>query len=191
MSQDDDLLTKYAELHPHLHAGEDLDTLQRLVEGRHLDARMFLQKYETPVEGQRNIIHTHRQQVLDGTIPCASEQARLVTLRTIDDVWADYLERLAEFRGALPWIEWASPTMFGNQMGKLNAYQEYAQKIHEWFRELQANLPEEIERRIAEAERLGTVESGDRGAVWTYLTTDQPFGSFTERLVRGLKRRSN
>jgi preprotein translocase subunit SecA len=189
---EDDLLVKYADLQPHLHKGTaaDVDTLQRLVEGRHLDGRLFLQRYETPIEGQRNILQTYRQQILDGTIPCDSEQARLVTLKTIDDAWADYLERLAEFRGALPWIEWASPTAFGNQMGKLNAYQEYAHRIEEWFTELQNGLPEQIEERIADAERLGKIESGDRGATWTYLTTDQPFGSFTERLVRGLKRRS-
>ncbi|MEI9814725.1 MAG: hypothetical protein WDO18_19725 [Acidobacteriota bacterium] len=189
---EDDLLVKYADLHPHLHAGgaPDVDTLQGLVEGKHLDARVFLQKYETPVEGQRNIIHTYRQQVLDGTIACPSEQARLITLRAIDDMWADYLDRLAEFRGGLPWLEWAAPSMPGVAMGRLDAYQEYAQKIHQWFTELQENLPLEIERRVAEAEQSGAVESGDRGAVWTYLTTDQPFGSWTERLIRGLRRRS-
>ena len=65
---------------------------------------------------------------------------------------------------------------------------EFAQKIHQWFQELEAELPEEIARRVEQAEAGEGGDPGDRGAVWTYLTTDQPFGSFVERMARGLRR---
>ena len=34
--------------------GRDPETLQRMVEGQHLDTRRFLHGYEVPIEGQRN-----------------------------------------------------------------------------------------------------------------------------------------
>ncbi|MEO8098579.1 MAG: hypothetical protein ABI811_12825, partial [Acidobacteriota bacterium] len=100
VSQEDDLLVKYRDLNPRL--GTDLDNVQRLVEGHHLDARQYLQRFELPVEGQRHRIHAYRQQVLEGKTEYDSELDRLVALRTIDDLWADYLEQVAEFRSGLP-----------------------------------------------------------------------------------------
>jgi len=181
VSLEDDLLVKYRDLNPKL--GTDLDTVQRLVEGQNLDQRLFLNKYELPVEGQRNKIHTFRQEVLEGRTP---DREKLVTLRTIDELWSDYLARLAEFRSGLPWLSWGLAGM--PMLSGRDAQYEYAQKIHQWFSELEAELPVEIERRLAEAPST-SADPGERGAVWTYLTTDQPFGSFTERFVSGLRRK--
>jgi preprotein translocase subunit SecA len=183
VSLQDDLLVKYGELNPKL--GRDVDTVQRLVEGQNLDQRIFLNKYELPVEGQRHRIHTYRQEVLEGTA-CSSDLERLVTLRTIDDLWADYLAGVAEFRSGLPWLSWGLAGM--PMLSGRDVHYEYAQKIHLWFSELEAELPVEIARRLAEAESSGEVP-GERGAVWTYLVTDQPFGSFATRLVSGLRRK--
>jgi len=183
VSLEDDLMIKYAEL------GSDPDTVQRLVEGRNLDQRMFLQAYELPVEGQRHKIHTYRQSILDGTTPSASDLARLVTLRTIDDLWAEYLERLADFRAGLPWMSWGLAGAPMLSLGGRSAYYEYAQKVHQWFAELETALPAEIRRRVSEAEAGGGPDPRQRGAVWTYLTTDQPFGTFTERVMKGLRRK--
>jgi preprotein translocase subunit SecA len=186
VSKEDDLLVKYGDLNPEL--GRDPDTVQRLVEGHHLDARMFLQKYELPIEGQRHRIHSHRQSVLEGKTECASDLERIVTLRTIDDLWADYLAQVAEFRSSIPWLDWALAGVPYLTLDRRDPLYEYAQKIHQWFPEMEAALPEEIARRLAEAEAGATVP-GERGAVWTYLTTDQPFGSFSQRLARGIGRR--
>jgi len=187
VSLEDDLMVNYGDLDPRL--GRDPDTIQRLVEGHNLDARIFLRRYETPIEGQRNRIHSRRQKILDGTSPCASELECLVTLRTIDDFWSDYLARVAEFRTGLPWLEWGTGGTPFLTLDRRGAHYEYAQKIHEWFTELEASLPDEIARRVAEAEVGAGTDPHGRGAVWTYLTTDQPFGSFTERVVRGLRRK--
>jgi hypothetical protein len=49
-------------------------------------------------------------------------------------------------------------------------------------------LDPEIGQRLEEAEASG-MDPSQRGATWTYLTTDQPFGTATERLLRGLMRK--
>ncbi len=61
VSLEDDLMAKYGDLNPDLR--RDPDTVQRLVEGRNLDARIFLQRYELPIEGQRHRIHSRRQEI--------------------------------------------------------------------------------------------------------------------------------
>jgi hypothetical protein len=73
-------------------------------------------------------------------------------------------------------------------LDRRDPHYEYAQKIHQWFKELEAELPVEIARRVAEAEAAGG-DPSERGAVWTYLTTDQPFGSWSTRLAAGLRRK--
>jgi preprotein translocase subunit SecA len=187
VSLEDDLLVKYGDINPRL--GKDLDTVQRLVEGQNLDRRLFLQKYELPIEGQRHRIHSHRQAVLEGKTACASEFERLITLRTIDDLWADYLARVADFRSGLPWLDWGLAGLPWLTLDRRDPHYEYAQKIHQWFPELEAALPEEIARRLTEAEAGGGSDPGERGAVWTYLITEKPFGSWSQRLLRGLRRK--
>jgi uncharacterized protein YegJ (DUF2314 family) len=46
----------------------------------------------------------------------------------------------------------------------------------------------EIAERVEQAESTG-IDPSQRGATWTYLTTDQPFGTATERVMRGLMRK--
>jgi preprotein translocase subunit SecA len=104
---------------------------------------------------------------------------RLITLRTIDDLWSDYLARVAEVRSGVQWVAWSGR----------NPHLKYLRRIHEWFPELEASLPEEIAKRIAEAQSGNGPDPRERGAVWTYLTTDQLFGTWTERLLRGLRRK--
>ena len=165
VSLEDDLMVKYADLNPAF--ASDPDSLQRLVEGQNLDLRLFLQKYEMPIEGQRHRIQSNRQLIVEGEVPCRSELERLITLRTIDDLWADYLARVAEFRSGLHWLSLAN----------WDPHREYMLKIHQWFPELETAIPVEIERRMTEAESGNGADPRERGAVWTYVTTDQPFGN--------------
>jgi preprotein translocase subunit SecA len=187
VSLEDPLMVKYADLDPRYR--EDPETIQRLVEGQHLDQRTFLHGYDVPVEGQRNKIHTYRQAVLDGEVECASELERQITLRTIDDLWADYLERLEDFRAGIPWQSYAftAPGALGFGQHK-DPHAKFLDQIDEWFPELEASIPEEVARRLAEAEASGEGLK-DRGAVWTYLTSDHPFGTWTERVWKGLKKK--
>jgi preprotein translocase subunit SecA len=186
ISLEDPLTVKYADLNPHYR--EDPESIQRLVEGRHLDQRMFLHSYDVPVEGQRNKIHGYRQAVLEGHVVCASELERQITLRTIDDLWADYLEKLEDFRAGIPWISYATTAPYLASLGQRDPHGIFLRRIDEWFPELEAAIPEEVGRRVAEAEARGDGPR-DRGAVWTYLTSDQPFGTLTERMLKGLRRK--
>jgi preprotein translocase subunit SecA len=177
VSLEDELMVKYGDLNPRYRDSPAI--LQRLVEGHTLDFRLFLYKYELPLEGQRHRLQTYRQTVLDGATPCGSDLERLITLRTIDDLWADYLARVADFRSGLHWLSW----------GGRDPLHEYALKVNQWFPELEAALPDEIARRLAEAEAGNGPDPTERGAVWTYITTDQPFGSITQRIKRGVARK--
>jgi preprotein translocase subunit SecA len=182
VSLQDPLLIKYAD-----GPGTQLsscDHLQRVAEGQSLGCRLFLRKYETLVEGQRQQIADRRQRVLTahvdrglepGEQSSASELERLVTLDAIDDLWSDYLAVVSELRASTIWVS----------LGGGNPFREYLRTVHTMFQELIRTMDEEIAARLERAATHG-IEPRQRGATWTYLTTDEPFGTMTERLMRRL-----
>jgi preprotein translocase subunit SecA len=172
VSLQDDLLLKYGAENP------DIENVQRIAEGQNLEIRRFLHKYESVIEGQRQKIQQRRQALLTGESPVSSELERLVSLRTIDDLWADYLATITDLREGVQWISW----------GGRDPLHEYLTSVHALFTQLEARIDEEIQGRLAEAE-AGGLDPSQRGATWTYLTTDQPFGTATERIMRGLVRK--
>jgi preprotein translocase subunit SecA len=149
------------------------DHLQRVADGQSLGCRLFLRKYESVVEGQRQRIADRRQRVL--TTPSASELERLVTLDTIDELWSDYLAVVGELRASTIWVS----------LGGGNPFREYLRTVHAMFQELTRTIDEEIAARLERA-TTHRIEPRQRGATWTYLTTDEPFGTMTERVMRRL-----
>src|SRR4029077_2918056 len=125
--------------------------------------------YEVPLEGQRNKIHTWRQGILVSDMP---EREKRIMLRTVDDQWADHLARVSEYRAGVHWVSWSGR----------DAHREYLLRIDEWFREMETALPEAIARLV----ESDSAEPADRGAVWTYLTTDEPFGRWKREFSRRL-----
>src|SRR5215471_8884670 len=105
-----------------------------------------------------------------------SETERLIRLTTIDDLWSDYLAEIADYRAGIHLVSWSRDPLH-----------EYLVTVDETFTRLRRNIEKESQRRLAEAEVTGVIPR-QRGATWTYLTSDQPFGSATERLLRGLLR---
>lgn len=204
ISLQDDLLQRFAGDDPLLR-NSSAEAIQRLVEGQNLTARQFLNKYESVIEGQRQIIQKKRQQILKGERPAKfprenrigleymdepdaenesadvsatpmSELERLVRLTTIDDLWADYLAEVADYRAGIHLVSWSRDPLH-----------EYLINVHQMFTRLEANIEEESTRRLSEAQTSGILPK-QRGATWTYLTTDMPFGPATERILRGLVR---
>jgi preprotein translocase subunit SecA len=176
VSLQDDLLLKYGAENPDMEP--DIESVQRIAEGQNLEIRRFLHKYESAIEGQRQKIQQRRQAVLTGETPCSSELERLVSLRTIDDLWADYLATITDLREGVQWLSW----------GGRDPLHEYLTSVHSLFTQLEEELDPEIATRLETAE-AGGLDPSQRGATWTYLTTDQPFGTASERIMRGLVRK--
>ena len=176
VSLEDELLMKYGGENPG--ADADIESIQRTAEGQNLEIRRFLQKYESVIEGQRQKIQQFRQAILTGEKGCDSDLERLVSLRTIDDQWADYLATITELREGVQWLSW----------GGRDPLHEYLTAVHGIFTRLEDDLGAEIATRLEAAETSGA-DPAERGATWTYLTTDQPFGTGTERILRGVVRK--
>ena len=194
VSREDDLLQRYGSDEPLL-AG-DPDAIQRMVESQNLDIRKFLNKYESIIEAQRQIVQRRRQQILTGEDPDdpdfeediaavserpadtketgMTETERLVRLTTIDDLWADYLAAIADYRSGIHWVSWSGR----------DPLHEYLVNVDSMFHDLEDRIEKESQKRLTQAKRSGILPK-QRGATWTYLTTDQPFGSITERILRG------
>ncbi len=172
VSYQDDIVVKFGD--EALQFRHSPESVQRALEGQNLDIRLFLRKYEQVAEGQRQMVQRLRQDVLtSGEL----DRERLARLRTIDDLWSDHLAGVAELRSGVHWVSW----------GGRDPYHEFMTQVDAMFRAMMDALEDEVARRLEEAE-AGGIDPSQRGATWTYLTTDQPFGTWTERITRGLMR---
>jgi preprotein translocase subunit SecA len=168
VSREDPLMAKYAEDDP----GITPDQYQRIIEGRHLETRIFLRKYESILEAQRQQIADQRRQILEGEPDAA---ARAISLRTIDELWADYLAAVSELRSGSAWISLG----YGDPLG------HYLSQVHAMFGTLVDEIATETAARL-ESAAGGAPPPQQRGTTWTYLTTDEPFGRMTERIMKNL-----
>ena len=208
VSYEDDLLVRFG-----IAENPDIESVQRTAEGQNLEIRELLWKYESVIEHQRREVQALRREILlsedwnprallrpdeepcepyDTLVEAAGQTAvraatRSLALRVIDDLWADYLANIAELRGGVHWVQW----------GGRDPLHTFLTRVAEIYTEFQDRLVEEIEEALASATvhpETGAVEFSndaaqwERGATWTYLTTDQPFGPLGERIVKGLRR---
>lgn len=156
----------------------DIESTQRRVEGQNLDIRTLLNRYEAVIEGQRRKLQERRQRILTGEEPVGSELERLVALTTIDDLWSEYLASVADLKSDIVWTS----------LSFREPLYEYMKGVDTNYRALEERLEPEIAERLEHAQMNG-IDPSQRGATWTYLTTDQPFGTATERVMRGLMRK--
>src|SRR5579862_9602076 len=180
VSAEDPLAAKYG--------GDDrtmtFDQMQRIAEGQNLDIRLFLRKYESVIEGQRQKIGAYRQTVLSqdekdlrGRSETGTGEHDLrghFTLAVIDELWADYLAAVAELRSGTTWVS----------LGYGRPLTGYLRQVDAMFREMEATIPVEVAERLERNDAAEIAAAGQRGATWTYLTTDEPFGPMTERIMR-------
>ena len=174
VSLQDDLFVKFSAETDSL--DRDPESMQRTVEGQNIEIRMFLRKYEGVLEGQRQAIQRRRQDILTGPAP---DLERVISLATIDDLWSEYLAGVTDMREGVQWLSW----------GGRDPLHEYLTAVDSMFQQLETRIDEEIQMRVVEAEAGGGPDPTERGATWTYLTTDQPFGTATERIMRGIMRK--
>jgi preprotein translocase subunit SecA len=172
ISMEDDLMVRFS--------GDDAvfngaESIQRRMEGQNLETRLFLDKYESVIEGQRQRIQQRREIVLHSSEP---ELERLVALRTMDDLWSAYLEAIGDLRSGIQWFSYTGH----------DPLYSFLTKVDEMYRELEQGIEPEIAERLEEARAKG-IDPSQRGATWTYLTTDNPFGDYTQRIVRGMVRK--
>ncbi|HVW09200.1 MAG TPA: hypothetical protein VHC90_11500, partial [Bryobacteraceae bacterium] len=197
ISLQDDLLVKFG-----IDRNPDIESVQRTAESQNLEIRQMLWKYDCATEFHRREAYQMRRKVLVSPewsvasvlpdeqfaelIATAGEEVveregRRITLAVIDEIWADYLANETDLRSSLLWTSWSS----GDPLLK---YLTVERDIYEDFLRC---VDEGVAAAFAEA-RVGegviefeNPERLERGATWTYVTTDQPFGLFTERVFKG------
>ena len=201
ISLDDDLLVRFG-----IANNPDIESVQRTAESQNLEIRQTLWKYDCAVEFHRRAMYEMRREVLLSPewsvvsmlteeqyrelAEAAGEDAvkiagRQITLAIVDEIWADYLANVAELRGGVIWTSWGS----GDPLHKFLTSE----------REIYDDFEQSVKDGIAEAFESAIVSHGavtfenterlERGATWTYVTTDQPFGTFTERVMKGLRKK--
>ena len=203
VSLDDDLMVRYGirealGVHPlafrtgapieNAYVRRAVENVQRIVEGQNLEARRTLWKYEGLIEHHRREMQARRTDVLFRRAPSIesepeseeavpmSERERRITLIKIDDLWSDYLAAISELRGGIHWVSWTGKD-------PLHTFLTEANRI---FDEMQERLAEEIREALDAGESEELEDAFDRSATWTYLVTDQPFGTIGERWAKAV-----
>ena len=74
------------------------------------------------------------------------------------------------------------------KFGVFDPFREYIKRLDTLFEELQSAIDSEIPKRLENAEANG-LDPSRRGATWTYITTDQPFGIAMQTALRALVKR--
>jgi preprotein translocase subunit SecA len=202
LSLDDELVARFATVK----GDPDIGSAQRVAEGQNLEIRQTLWKYEAVIEHHRRDMQSLRREVLlspEWSVASLAGEARYVqliaeagqeevesagrrlTLAVLDDLWSDYLASVAELRGGVHWVSW----------GGRDPLHTFVTGVREIYADFLSRLEQEVAAGFDEAEiREGRFVFADeskfeRGATWTYLTTDQPFGTLGERIVKGIRRR--
>jgi preprotein translocase subunit SecA len=201
ISLEDDLLVRFG-----IGNNPDIESVQRTAESQNIEIRQLLWKYETVVEQHRREMRAWRQEILDAPdwsvrsmtgAELYSELAgqvgedlleragRRIALLILDDLWADYLANVAELKGGIHWVSW----------GGRDPLYEFLKGERAIFEEFERLVPLEVRAAFETAEiengelKFASEQRFERGATWTYLTTDEPFGRLGERIIKGLRRR--
>ena len=216
VSLEDDLVQRYAALEGaevSLEAGEDdggateqIARAQRVVEGRNHSARTTLGKYWAQLEKQRRTIHGRREEWLLGEEPLpfseeawarhdeladdlgedvVSRAARQIVLSVVDRLWAEHLAFVADVREGIHLRPLAGQAPLA----------EFDKVLFEAFLRLEEEIVQQSSDKFLEAE-IGPagVDLAREGlprpsSTWTYVTSDQVYGTMFERMARGLARK--
>jgi preprotein translocase subunit SecA len=197
ISLEDDLLVKFG-----IAENPDIESVQRTAESQNLEIRQMLWKYDCATEFHRREAYAMRRKALvspewsvaemlpdaqyaalveTAGVEAVEREGRRIALATMDEVWADYLANETDLRSSLIWTSWSS----GDPLHKFLIVE----------RDIYEDFLRSVDEGVAAAFAAARVDAGsiefenperlERGATWTYVTTDQPFGLFTERMFKG------
>ena len=175
--------------------------VQRVMEGQNLQLRRTLWQYSYAIDRQREIPYQRRLDLLSQRTPptllarrCAAryelllaqvgpqvleDVERQIALFHIDRCWSEYLDYVAHIREGL--------CLTGGGGNPLDMYHRTVGKA---FRELLESIDDHIVETFTSAEigadGIDMHKEGLKGpsSTWTYLVTDNPVGSWFERLYR-------
>ncbi|HEY8453639.1 MAG: accessory Sec system translocase SecA2 [Micromonosporaceae bacterium] len=180
---------------------EAVEHAQRVAEGVGFEIHRNTWRYHVLVERQRQELAAWREELL--TTDAAAELvrsrrpelaekdpaelariARTVALHELDRAWASHLAFLAEVREGVHL----------RALGRLDPLDEFHRAAVPAFLKLRAEVEERIVETVAASDISPDWRPTDVGllrpsATWTYLVTDNPFGSELERLVSSVSRR--
>jgi preprotein translocase subunit SecA len=201
ISLEDDLLVRFG-----IAENPDIESVQRTAESQNLEIRKTLWKYDCSVEEPQREMQGLRREILlspgwslrsmvpeerylELTQSVAKEvlekTGRELALAIIDDLWADYLANVAELKGGIHWVSWGNRhPLYEFLLGEQAIYADFERLFTKGVAEAIATA--EIRNGEIDFQEQARFE---RGATWMYITTDQPFGTLGERIVKGLRRK--
>ncbi len=171
----------------------EIDRIQRIIEGQHLEIKKTLSRYNLLVEQQREIILKRRERILgdDSFLDffesnCPDQYNLLLTrfrrekivaigrfllLYFIDRTWSQYLDEMADIREGVHLL----------RLGRQDPLLEFNKRIIRLFERLQ----DVMESEVVVAFNAIDISSGDLdmenmgfktpSSTWTYLVNDDPF----------------
>ncbi len=185
-------------------AAELLDHAQRVSEGTLLEARRTTWRYGTVTGTQRAAVLKHRGLVMHGDragrlleelVPrrCAEirdahgaevlgEATRQVALAHLDRAWAEHLAVLDDVREGIHLRALA-------RENPLDAYRKIAYEVFDdFFERVYEQAAETLEKAEVTADGVAHAALVRPTSTWTYLVTDDPFGSETDRFLSGARK---
>ena len=172
---------------------KEIDRIQRIIEGQHLEMKKTLYGYTSMIEKQRKLIFSERSAVLSdhgdldffaSTCPDQYESllratdvkhvletCRTISLACIDDAWSGYLAEMTDIREGIHL----------NRLGGKDPLFEFNKLAVERF---EAAKKDAEVKKLAAFRRLevreGSINTDTAGlkvpsATWTYLINDNPF----------------
>lgn len=176
---------------------------QRVSEGVHYELHRNTWRYSVVIEQQRHALAERRERLLTtdvaakmllGRVPDKAKEideeklvdvARSIALWHLDRMWAEHLAELSEVREGVHL----------RALGRVDPLDEFHRAAVPAFNRL---VPEIEERTVATFEELDLEEefTPERAelvrpsATWTYLVTDNPFGSELDRLISVFSRKN-
>jgi preprotein translocase subunit SecA len=180
----------------------ELNRLQRIIEGQHLEIKNTLCKYSQLIEQQRNILFEKRRNMLTrrGILDAYQTRApirfkaiaavadepsllllcRNISLAHLDRAWSHYLGEIDEIRECIHLRVY----------GKQDPLYEYNKCAIELFDALLQNIDRDsidaFNRIVVSSNHIDIPDNAAKApsATWTYLVNDNPFeDSFTQQLI--------